>query len=46
MRYDGDKTHLEKVIDNEAMLTCEEAKASPKKETSTVMRYGLPRRDL
>ena len=46
MGYDEDKTHLEKVIDNEAMLTCEKSEASPKKETSTVMRYGLPRRDL
>lgn len=35
-----DGTHLEKVIDNEAMLTGEEAEASPKEETLTAMRYG------
>jgi hypothetical protein len=33
MGCDGDRTHLEKVIENKAMLACEEAEASPKKES-------------
>jgi hypothetical protein len=39
MGCDGDVTHLEKVIDDEAMLTGEEAEASPKEESLTIMSY-------
>ena len=42
MGYDGDGTHLVKVIDDKAMLTGDEAEASPEEESLTIMRYWPP----
>ena len=42
MRSGG--ANLEKVVDDEAMLTCEEAKTTPKKEALNVMSERHPYR--
>jgi hypothetical protein len=39
MRSDRDGTCLEKVIDNETVLTSEKTEASPNKESANDMRY-------